>query len=180
MRFWHGFVSSRRGGSVILELIISLGLITVTIFLPVALFALNHKANLLLDVLTTGIQMMAVDGGLTDRVEEVIYRNMEAKGLLPPNSTAAERAMVVLVSNADARDGHTERLKYRNCESDNLLELEIRYPAKYETGLINALSRMIGAGPTQLPFGDSVEWYYVFKGYILSEKIPEGGGNPCG
>lgn len=165
---WHRIWRSRRGGSTILELLIAFGIITFTIMMPVALFTVNHKANLLEDTLTIGLQAMAVQGGLTDEVADLIYRNMESKGLLPPNSTPEQRAKVKLISNADARGGQIQNLKYR--EDAAVLELEIRYPASTDVAFINALSRLIGATQA-IPGGKNVQWYYVHKGYVLSEKV---------
>lgn len=164
---------SRRGASTIFEIVIGLGLITFILFYPLGLFTLTHRQNLLEDVLTTGLQMVAVEGGLTDRVADSIYLNMEAKGLLPPNSTQAQRSLVKLVCNADARGGNTAALKYRD-DADPKIMLEIWYPADTEVNFMNGLSRLIGASSSEVPFkasGSNVKWYYRLRGYIMSEKV---------
>lgn len=122
---------TKRGGSTLFEIVVSLGLITFILFYPIGVFSLTHKQNLLEDVLTTGLQMVAVEGGLTDRVEDTIYLNLEAKGLLPPNSSAEQRDSVKIICNADARNGNTAALKYRDDEDPKIM-LEILYPADRE------------------------------------------------
>lgn len=165
---------NKRGSSTLFEIVIGLGLITFILFYPIGIFSLTHKQNLLEDVLAMGLQMVAVEGGLTDRVEQTLYLNMEAKGLLPPNSTSEQRSMVKITSNADARGGNTSALKYRDDEDPTIM-LEILYPADNEVSFLNGLSRLIGASDAEIPFktadGTQVRWYYRFKGYIMSEKV---------
>lgn len=170
----ENILKSRKGGSTIFEIVICLGVIVFILFYPVGIFSLTHKQNLLEDVLTLGLQMAAVEGGLTDNVEGAIYLNLEAKGLLPQNSSSQERSIVKINSNADARGGNTAALKYRD-EEDPIIMLEILYPADTEVKFLNGLSRLIGASNIDIPFkvadGVDVQWYYSFKGYIMSEKV---------
>ena len=103
-------LNERRGGSTLLEILISLGLITFILFYPVAMYSLTHKESLLEDILATSIQMASVEGGLTDRVEDVIFLNLEAKKLIPEGShnDKETRNKIEIYSNADAR---AERLR---------------------------------------------------------------------
>lgn len=167
-------LNERRGGSTLLEILISLGLITFILFYPVAMYSLTHKESLLEDILATSIQMASVEGGLTDRVEDVIFLNLEAKKLIPEGShnDKETRNKIEIYSNADARGGKVENLIYRDDE-DPKIYIEIWYPADKEIGLINGVSRLIGVSDVGVPFAKEkgVSWYYRPKGYILSEKI---------
>jgi hypothetical protein len=169
-------LKEKHGGSTLFEIVISLGLFTFILFYPIATFTLTHKENLLEDVLTTSMQMISVEGGLTDRVQNITFENLEAKGLIPPGKSTdpAVRRAITISSNADARNGNTSALKYRD-DADPKISIEIRYPADSEVKFINGLSKMIGANEANLPFrvanGTQVQWFYSLKGYILSEKI---------
>lgn len=167
-------LKEKRGGSTLLEIIVSLGLISFILFYPIATYSLINKENLLEDVLAIGIQSAAIEGGLTNKVEDIIYLNMEQKGLIPKDSHDDQetRKKIEISSNADARGGSLENLIYRD-DSDSKIYIEILYPAKNEVRLINGLSKIIGAGQGTVPFSNQngVEWRYKHKGYILSEKI---------
>lgn len=163
-------LKEKKGGSTLFEIVIALGLITFILFYPVVLFSYNQKASLLEDVLTIALQNVSVEGGLTKRGEDLIYDNLEAKGLLPANSSTEERRKVLIVCNADARE-NSDNLIYRDDE-DPKIHLEIWYPADTEVSFINGLNRLIGAATTQYPTNNGqVNWYYRMQGYIYSEKI---------
>ena len=169
-------LKERKGGSTLLEILISLGLITFVLFYPVAMYSLTHKENLLEDVLATSLQMASVEGGLTDRVEDVIFLNLEAKKLIPEgtHNDSETRSRIQIISNADARRGAVQNLVYRD-DKDPKIYIEIWYPAEKEIKLINGLSKLLGATELSLPFStkdnDGTTWYYRPKGYVLSEKI---------
>ena len=167
---------NKRGGSTLFEIVISLGLITFILFYPIATFTLTHKENLLEDVLTVSMQMVSVEGGLTDRAEDLIYQNLEAKRLIPQGESESPtvRSKVRIVCNADARGGNTANLVYRD-DADPTLSIQILYPADNEVNFINGLSSLLGAKGASLPYkitnSGQVEWYYNLNGYILSERI---------
>lgn len=169
-------LKEKRGGSTIFEVVICISLLTFIMFYPIATFSLTHKENLLEDVLTTTMQNMSVEGGLTDRVQNLLFLNLEAKNLIPPNTNTdpATRSKVKLTSNADARNGATGNIKYRD-DADPTLSIEIQYPADKDVKFINGLSRLVGATDSTVPFSvadnSNVSWYYTLKGYILSEKV---------
>lgn len=171
-------LQNKRGGSTILEILISVGIITFILFFPIATFSTMHKQNLLNDVLTTGLQIIAVEGGLTDRAEDLVYDNLESRGLLPENSTETQRAKIGVSSNADARGMNQNNRIYRY-DVNSKLSLTIKYPATEEVKMINALSKLIGVPDNNLPFRVEFDetdktFYYVFKGYVLSEKVDYG------
>jgi|LSQX01.1.fsa_nt_gb hypothetical protein len=173
--FLKNIIKGKRGGSTLLEIMVSLGLITFILFYPIATYSLAQKENMLEDILATSIQMVSVEGGLTDRVEDVIFLNLEAKGLIPKDSHDKPeiREKIRIKSNADARKGDIENLIYRD-DDDPKIFIEIWYPANTEISLMNGLSKIIGASGKTLPFRDQDgdgNWYYKHKGYILSEKI---------
>mgnify|MGYP001259435789 CR=1 FL=1 len=178
MKYLRNFLrkmKGERGGSTLLEIMVSLGLITFIIFYPVATYSLTQKESMLEDILATTMQMVSVEGGLTDRVEDVIFLNLESKGLIPKDShdDPEIREKIKIISNADARNGATENLIYRD-DADPKIYIEIWYPANLEVSLINGLSRIIGAKEETIPFStkdNEGNWYYKHKGYILSEKI---------
>lgn len=163
----------RRGGSTVLSVIAGLGLITFMLFFPIVSFSLLHKQNLLEDCLTVGLQMVSVEGGLTEEIEQVLIANMRSKGLIPEPMPEGMEERIIFKSNADIRLGDEQR-RYRD-SADPGITLEIIFPADVEVGLINALSRIIGATKETVPFKDGegakVVWNYTFKGYILSEKV---------
>jgi hypothetical protein len=161
-----------KTGSAIIEVLICITFLTFVLFYPIFTFAYTQKINRVEDVLTTGIQMVAVRGGLDNQVADAIYANLEAKNLLPAGDAGA-RDKVILSSNADVRTGASGTRIYRD-DSDPKIYLEIKYPANREVQFINGLSKMIGAGSGMLPFHDldgTVTYYYVARGYIMSEKV---------
>lgn len=172
---WMAGVQQRlieRKGSAIIEVLISAVLLTFFLFYPIFTFSYTQKINRVEDVLTLGLQMVATNGGLNEHVAETIYRNFEMKGLLPSGDTSA-RDSVILKSNADFRVGQSGSPIYRD-DADPIISLQIMYPANKEVRFINALSKMIGAGLTELPFEDldgNVDYYYVASGVIMSEKV---------
>jgi len=168
-------LKEKRGGSTTLEVIVSIGLITFLLFYPLATHSLTQKESMLEDILSTSMQMASVEGGLTDRVEEVIFLNLESKGLIPKDShnNPQVREKIKIISNADARDGADGNLKYRDDE-DPKIYIEIWFPANAEVSLINGLSKLIGGKGEVIPLSaqdDDGNWYYKHRGYILSEKI---------
>lgn len=168
-------LKEKRGGSTTLEVIVSIGLITFLLFYPLATHSLTQKESVLEDVLATSMQMAAVEGGLTDKVEDVIFLNLESKGLIPKGShdSPEVRNRITVKSNADARNGATQNLIYRDDE-DSKIFIEIWYPANAEVALMNGLSKVIGGKSKTLPFSDQDDngrWFYKHRGYILSEKI---------
>lgn len=164
-------MKGKQGGSTIFEIVIVLGLITFILFFPVAMFSYTQKATLMEDVLMVALQDVSINGGLTDETEELIYLNMELKNLLPKNSGEEERSQIIIKSNADARNGQVQNLKYRDDE-DPLIKLEIWYPADREISLLNGLNRLIGGTLDQFPTDNGqIRWYYRLQGYIYSEKI---------
>ncbi|MDD2627239.1 MAG: hypothetical protein PHI87_06815 [Candidatus Methanomethylophilus sp.] len=159
---------NKKGGSTIFEVVICLSLIVFIMFFPVVVFSFTHKQSLLEDVLTVGLQMVAVEGGLTDRVEDIIYENLEAKRLLPEDSSQETRDLVIVSSNTN-----NTSLKYRD-DSNPVISLEMWYPAENEVNLLNGLNKILGASESELPFMKSEEdnkWHYHLKGYIMSEKV---------
>jgi len=178
MKYLRNFLrkmKGKRGGSTLLEILVSLGLITFVMFFPVVSHSLTQKESMLEDILATTMQMVSIEGGLTDRVEDIIFLNLEAKGLIPKDShnDPEIREKIKIMCNADARNGATENLIYRD-DPDSKIYIEIWYPANLEVRLINGLSKIIGAGEDTIPFSvqdDEENWYYKHKGYILSEKI---------
>lgn len=181
-------IREKRGGSTIFEVVVCIGLLTFILFYPVATFALTHKENLLEDTLTTGLQMVAVEGGLTQNIETIIYKNMEGKGLLPTDCSDEDKSKVKInaglynkqnntVSSikGDMRSGEPGNTIYRD-DSQNIIYLEIWYPADNEVSFINGLSQIVDPWhasevPLQSEGGTEVAWYYRLKGYIMSEKI---------
>jgi Flp pilus assembly protein TadG len=163
-------VREKRGGSTTVEIIVVIVLLTFFMFFPIATFSLNQKQNALEDVLSTGIQMVSIQGGLTDEVEDAMFLNLEAKGLIP-EGTASDpdiRSKINLETNADARGGSTSNLIYRD-DADPTIELALWYPIENEIKLIRSLTRLIGGEIT--PDAEGKSWYYRPKGYILSEKV---------
>ena len=116
-------LKEKKGGSTLLEILISIGLITFVLFYPIATYSLTQKENVLEDILSTSMQMASVEGGLTDRVEEVIFLNLESKGLIPKDShnNPQVREKIKIISNADARDGAGGNLKYRDDEDQKFI-----------------------------------------------------------
>ena len=173
MRRIAGLIRNMKAnrGSIIIEVLVCITLITFVMLYPLFTYSYTNKINLLEDVSTMGLQMIAVEGGLTDQVAEIIYLNLEQKRMIPPGDAAA-RSKVIITSNADARNNNKQALKYRD-SADPKLYLKIQYPATKEVQFMNGLSRMIGAG-NNLPFetsGGTVTYYYEAQGYIMSEKI---------
>lgn len=164
-------VKDRRGGSTIFEIVIVLSLIAFILFFPVVMFSYTHKAALMEDVLMVALQDASVNGGLTDETEDLIYSNLELKGLLPQNSTEEQREQVIIKTNADARDGQLENLKYRD-DKDPKIKIEIWFPADNEVSFLNGLNRLVGGTMEKFPTDNGkVKWYYRLQGYIYSEKI---------
>lgn len=162
--------SNKKGGSTVIEIIVSITLITFLLFYPLATFTLSQKQNLLEDTLTTSMQMVSIEGGLTDRVEELIFLNLESKGLLPENSYENPdiKDKVTINTNADARGGHTQNLKYRDDE-DPKISLEILYPADKEIRFLNGVIGLVSKDKTINH--DGVSWNYRMSGFTLSERV---------
>ncbi len=81
MKYLRNFlrkIKRKRGGSTLLEILVSLGLITFVMFFPVVSHSLTQKESMLEDILATTMQMVSIEGGLTDRVEDIIFLNLEA------------------------------------------------------------------------------------------------------
>jgi len=165
--------SNERGSSTILEVLIVMGLVLFIIFFPAAVFSTTSKNLQLQDVMTLSLQMASIEGGLTDRVEDVIFDNMSAKGLIPepddPRYLAAREA-VIISSNADARNGNFENILARDQDMP-VINISILFPADVEVRLINGISRMMGARGDSLPIRGDGDWYYSASGYILSERV---------
>jgi len=56
-------LKEKKGGSTLLEILISIGLITFVLFYPIATYSLTQKENVLEDILSTSMQMASVEGG---------------------------------------------------------------------------------------------------------------------
>lgn len=167
-------VADKKGGSTMFEIVIVLSLVTFILLYPLAVFTLAYKQNLLADTMVTGLQIVAIEGGLTDKAEDLIYRNLEAKRLLPAGSNEEQRGQVIIACNADARNGNVQNLVARDSSSPKIM-LEIWYPANKEVQFIQGVCRLIGISQTSLPQFKTPEGktgkYYYEAGYIFSEYV---------
>lgn len=166
-----GKINNRSGGSNLLTVLITMGLITFILFYPIAMFNITQNITLIEDLFSMSMQTVAIEGGLTDRAENIIFKNMEAKGIIPANSSENPdiRNSIILESNADARGGNTDNIIYKT-DDNPVIDFAIWFPANKDMKFLDSV-RMSILWENESGLDSKLDYYYSMNGYIISEKI---------
>jgi hypothetical protein len=166
----------RRGAASILEILIVSGLLLFFILAPVAYYNLTVTNMAAASVFNTTLQSVSICGGYDARVEEQLYTNLMARGLIDADG----RADVEAVISADKATPTDQRQVLVECSSDQLngdapiyrayamgadsgiaLRVSVR-----QTGVQNfltAISQLTGFRR------NSQDGYFVLSGYVMSQ-----------
>jgi len=178
---------SKRGASILLEMLLVTFLLTFMVFMPVAYFAYIQRSNVFQDIGNTTVQMMSLQGGVTTEVLERTRENLEYAGFDPDE--------VLYWSGSDFAGVLSKPIRYKGDldgeGKPQLLRVLMIYPADREASLLSNISKLVGPGsdkeadstgrtfykyvggslvPVTVNQGFEGGWYYKAGGYTTSER----------
>lgn len=166
----------RKGATTTLEILIVSGLLLFFILAPVAYYNLTVSQMAMLSVFNTTLQAVSVCGGYDSRVEEQLYTNLVARGLIDTVGTAniadiisSDKALpessrqVIVECNSNQFKGDTPVYRAYSAGSNSGISLRLSVRQTRTQAFLNAIYRMIGSS---VGTGDGT---FTVTGYTMSQ-----------
>jgi len=166
--------SWRRGATGTLEILVVSGLLIFFIFAPVAYYNLTVSNMAIVSVFNTTLQAVSICGGYDERVEEQLYSNLLARGLIDSGglSNIADiiaddkarpvgKRRVIVESNSNIGDEPIYRAHAAG--DDSGITLEVSILMSNQRRFLAAISSLIGVRR------DTSDGYFTLRGYIFSQ-----------
>lgn len=167
-------VNMRRGATSTLEILVISGLLIFFVIAPVAYYNLTTSYMAITSVFNTTLQAVSICGGYDERVEEQLYSNLLARGMLDSGGLAdiadviaedkskpdGKRQVVV-----ECTTGIGDEPVYRahGAGDDSGVSLKISVLVSRQKRFLAAISSLIGVR------NGVTDGYFTVSGYIFSQ-----------
>jgi len=156
-------MANKKRGSSTMEIVLCIGVITFILFFPIAMFSLTNRQTTMSTLLIHGLQIVSLEGGLTDRAEELIVSNANRLGFNRRRPDGTNE--LIISSNRDARGG-LDANRVSKIDGDALIVLMIQYPVDLEARFLNSIGNLINSEGFMEEAG-----YFTVSGYVHSEWV---------
>lgn len=166
----------RKGAASTLELLIVSGLLLFFILAPVAYYNLNVNYMSSVSVFNTTLQTVSVCGGYDERVEEQLYLNLLARGLIDANGSDDVGS---IITNDKSRPSNERQVRVE-CSSHQIngdspiyraysmgvnsgISLRVSFRQTNAQKFLAAALRLVGVQ------SNSMNGYFELTGYVMSQ-----------